>query len=114
MSEALATSAPAGGLLDRDRSVAGPNFNRGLVPPAVLAIHLCIGMGYGFSVFWLLWLGAGIAGLFLIAAVRQAQINAGVAHNLVHDRTYIGGAAVRGTRLQSAGAPRESQALHER
>lgn len=53
MSEALATSAPAGGLLDRDCSVAAPNFNRWLVPPAALAIHLCIGMGYGFSVFWL-------------------------------------------------------------
>ena len=50
MSEALATSPPAGGLLDRDRSVAGPRFNRWLVPPAALAIHLCIGMGYGFSV----------------------------------------------------------------
>jgi MFS family permease len=23
------------------------------VPPAALAIHLCIGMAYGFSVFWL-------------------------------------------------------------
>jgi len=53
MSEAIATAAPAAGLLDRDRSVAGPNFNRWLVPPAALAIHLCIGMGYGFSVFWL-------------------------------------------------------------
>jgi MFS family permease len=53
MSEALATTPPAAGLLDRDRSVAGPRFNRWLVPPAALAIHLCIGMGYGFSVFWL-------------------------------------------------------------
>jgi MFS family permease len=52
MSEAIAT-APSAGLLDRDRSLAGPNFNRWLVPPAALAIHLCIGMGYGFSVFWL-------------------------------------------------------------
>jgi MFS family permease len=31
----------------------GPGFNRWLVPPAALAIHLCIGMAYGFSVFWL-------------------------------------------------------------
>ena len=29
-----------------------PGFNRWLVPPAALAIHLCIGMAYGFSVFW--------------------------------------------------------------
>src|SRR6202050_5637437 len=53
MSEAQAATPPAAGLLDRDRSVAGPRFNRWLVPPAALAIHLCIGMGYGFSVFWL-------------------------------------------------------------
>jgi MFS family permease len=53
MSEALTASVASVGLLDRDRSVAGPNFNRWLVPPAALAIHLCIGMAYGFSVFWL-------------------------------------------------------------
>ena len=41
------------GLLDRERTLAGPGFNRWLVPPAALAIHLCIGMAYGFSVFWL-------------------------------------------------------------
>ncbi len=40
------------GLLDRERIVAGPGFNRWLVPPAALCIHLCIGMAYGFSVFW--------------------------------------------------------------
>ena len=40
-------------LLDKDRTIAGPGFNRWLVPPAALAIHLCIGMAYGFSVFWL-------------------------------------------------------------
>jgi MFS family permease len=37
----------------RERTIAGPAFNRWLVPPAALAIHLCIGMIYGFSVFWL-------------------------------------------------------------
>jgi MFS family permease len=40
-------------ILDRSRIVAEPGFNRWLVPPAALAIHLCIGMAYGFSVFWL-------------------------------------------------------------
>jgi MFS family permease len=40
-------------LLAKERSVAGEGFNRWLVPPAALAIHLCIGMAYGFSVFWL-------------------------------------------------------------
>jgi MFS family permease len=41
------------GFLDRERIVAGPLFNRWLVPPAALGLHLCIGMAYGFSVFWL-------------------------------------------------------------
>ncbi|QEI05873.1 OFA family MFS transporter [Pigmentiphaga aceris] len=47
---ALATGQ---GFLDKERTIAGPGFNRWLVPPAALAIHLCIGMAYGFSVFWL-------------------------------------------------------------
>lgn len=42
-----------GGWLDKSRIIAKPGFNRWLVPPAALAIHLCIGMAYGFSVFWL-------------------------------------------------------------
>jgi MFS family permease len=47
---------PAGetpSLLAKERTFAGPGFNRWLVPPAALCIHLCIGMAYGFSVFWL-------------------------------------------------------------
>jgi MFS family permease len=40
-------------LLDKEHTIAGPGFKRWLVPPAALAIHLCIGMAYGFSVFWL-------------------------------------------------------------
>src|SRR3954464_13443501 len=53
---AAALSGGAGngaGLLDKERIVAGRGFNRWLVPPAALCIHLCIGMAYGFSVFWL-------------------------------------------------------------
>ena len=38
-------------ILDREATVAPPNYNRWLVPPAALAIHLCIGQVYGFSVF---------------------------------------------------------------
>ena len=41
------------GFLSKERIIAGEGFNRWLVPPAALAIHLCIGMAYGFSVFWL-------------------------------------------------------------
>src|SRR5882672_1909466 len=37
--------------LDRTRTVAGPGYNRWLVPPAALAIHLSIGQAYAFSVF---------------------------------------------------------------
>ncbi len=45
--------ASAPGFLSKERIIARPGFNRWLVPPAALAIHLCIGMAYGFSVFWL-------------------------------------------------------------
>jgi len=49
-----AVTAPTpSGLLAKERTIAGPGYNRWLVPPAALAIHLCIGMAYGFSVFWL-------------------------------------------------------------
>ena len=57
---AMATIEQAGGLvglpaglLERERTIAKAGFNRWLVPPAALCIHLCIGMAYGFSVFWL-------------------------------------------------------------
>ena len=38
-------------LLDRERTIAAPGFNRWLIPPSALAVHLCIGQIYGFSVF---------------------------------------------------------------
>src|ERR1700704_4109395 len=41
------------GILDKEPTIATAGFNRWLVPPAALCIHLCIGMAYGFSVFWL-------------------------------------------------------------
>lgn len=41
------------GFLSKEKIIAKPGFNRWLVPPAALAIHLSIGMAYGFSVFWL-------------------------------------------------------------
>jgi len=40
-------------ILERERTIAEADFNRWMVPPAALCIHLCIGMAYGFSVFWL-------------------------------------------------------------
>ncbi len=47
------TGAAGAGFLDKERTIAAAGFNRWLVPPAALCIHLCIGMAYGFSVFWL-------------------------------------------------------------
>lgn len=38
--------------LSKEYITADANFNRWLVPPAALAVHLSIGMAYGFSVFW--------------------------------------------------------------
>ena len=38
-------------ILSKDRTVAGPDFTRWLVPPAALCVHLCIGQAYAFSVF---------------------------------------------------------------
>jgi MFS family permease len=52
--ETAGTMIGAGaGILDKERTIATAGFNRWLVPPAALCIHLCIGMAYGFSVFWL-------------------------------------------------------------
>ena len=55
MTTADTTFAPSGapGILDKERTIATAGFNRWLVPPAALCIHLCIGMAYGFCVFWL-------------------------------------------------------------
>ncbi|MEA2323517.1 MAG: hypothetical protein QOD81_3367 [Solirubrobacteraceae bacterium] len=38
-------------MLARERTVAPPGYNRWLIPPAALAVHLCIGEVYAFSVF---------------------------------------------------------------
>ena len=48
-SDPVAAATP--GLLSRARTIARPGFNRWLVPPAALCIHLCIGQVYAFSVF---------------------------------------------------------------
>jgi len=50
---AAATVIARPGFFDKDRIVADTGYSRWLVPPCALAIHLCIGMAYGFSVFWL-------------------------------------------------------------
>ncbi|CAM3807036.1 MULTISPECIES: OFA family MFS transporter [Tsukamurella] len=42
---------PALSFLDRAHSVAPPGYSRWLIPPAALAIHLCIGQAYATSVY---------------------------------------------------------------
>lgn len=37
--------------LSREATVAAPGFSRWLVPPAAIAVHMCIGQVYAFSVF---------------------------------------------------------------
>jgi MFS family permease len=37
--------------LDRENTIAPPGFNRFMVPPAALAVHLSIGQAYAFSTF---------------------------------------------------------------
>ena len=37
--------------LDRDHTIAPPGYNRWLIPPAALAVHLCIGQAYATSVY---------------------------------------------------------------
>ncbi|MGR9045426.1 MAG: L-lactate MFS transporter [Gammaproteobacteria bacterium] len=39
------------GFFSRERIVAGAGYNRWMVPPAALSVHLCIGQAYAFSVF---------------------------------------------------------------
>jgi MFS family permease len=53
ISSAGAVPGAEAGILDREHTIAKAGFNRWLVPPAALCIHLCIGMAYGLSVFWL-------------------------------------------------------------
>jgi MFS family permease len=39
------------GLLSKQRIIAAPSFNRWFVPPASIAIHLCIGSVYAWSIY---------------------------------------------------------------
>lgn len=49
----LPFSPAKGNFFSKQRTIARPGYNRWRVPPAALALHLCIGMAYGFSVYWL-------------------------------------------------------------
>ena len=63
------------GLLSKERIVAPPAFNRWLVPPASVAIHLCIGSVYAWSIFnpaLIRVLGVVDAGRGRLVALRRA------------------------------------------
>jgi MFS family permease len=103
------------GVLARERIVAQPGFNRWLVPPAALAIHLCIGMAYGFSVFWLpmskLIPGAATCSQGFIGTLTATDCNWSVADVTHIFETFIAmlgiSAAIWGGWLEHAG-PRKS------
>ena len=50
--QAIAATDNQNGLLSKERAVAKTGFNRWFVPPAAIAVHLCIGQAYALSVFY--------------------------------------------------------------
>ncbi len=107
-------SGAAQGFISRERTIAGPAFNRWLVPPAALAIHLCIGMAYGFSVFWLpmskMLPGAALCSSGFIAELTATNCNWSVADVTHIFETFIAmlgiSAAIWGGWLERAGPRR--------
>jgi MFS family permease len=89
--------------LDRDRSIAGPGFSRWLVPPAALAIHLCIGQAYAYSVFKI-----PMTTLIGITAPAAGDWNQGmIAHMFQVAIAFLGiSAAVFGAWLERVGPRR--------
>jgi MFS family permease len=115
MSAANVMPASLPGLLDKQRYVAGLGFSRWLVPPCALAIHLCIGMAYGFSVFWLpmskLIPGAPVCSHGFVSELFATDCNwsvANVTHTFEIFIAMLGiSAAIWGGWLEHAG-PRKS------
>jgi MFS family permease len=108
------TNSRSSHFLARERTIAGPAFNRWLVPPAALAIHLCIGMAYGFSVFWLpmsrMLTGAATCSSGFLAELTAANCNWSVADVTHIFETFIAmlgiSAAIWGGWLERAGPRR--------
>jgi MFS family permease len=87
--------------LDRDRSIAPEGYNRWLVPPAALAIHLSIGQVYSFSVFKTPLIQ------YFTAAVGTANINKDIGYIFSVAIAVLGlSAAVFGAWLEKAGPRR--------
>ncbi|WP_288993293.1 MFS transporter, partial [uncultured Marinobacter sp.] len=110
------------GFFDRENTIAGPDFNRWLVPTAALAIHLCIGMAYGFSVFWLPManlipaseVAASCGDIGLLQALTTTSCNWAVSHVTYTFGIFIAvlgiSAALWGSWLEHAG-PRKAGAI---
>lgn len=47
----MSTASQESGFFSKERITAPAGFNRWMIPPAALAVHLCIGQAYAFSVF---------------------------------------------------------------
>jgi len=58
-------------LLSKQRSIAPPGFSRRLVPPAALAIHLCIGQAYALTMY--VMSAVLVAGFLCNLAVRRVR-----------------------------------------
>jgi hypothetical protein len=71
------TAVAGGGILGRERITAKPGFNRWLVPPAALAIHLCIGSVRGGAI-----VGHGAAA-FPVQICRSSSLWVIMASNVV-------------------------------
>jgi MFS family permease len=54
--------------------ITAAGHDRWLVPPCALAVHLCIGMAYGFSVFWLP-LGRALVGVPACTGLGEALVS---------------------------------------
>ena len=68
--------------LDRAATVAPPGFCRWLVPPAAIAVHMCIGQVYAFSVFKKPLAGIQITGPDGLATNWTTEADVGVAYSI--------------------------------
>jgi MFS family permease len=90
--------------LSREAIVAPPGFNRWLVPPAAIAVHMCIGQIYGFSVFKKPL--ARVLGIDAPAPGDWAEADVGVAYSIALALLGLS-AAVFGKWVERAG-PRKT------
>jgi MFS family permease len=67
-------------VLSREATIAGPGYSRWLVPPAAIAVHMCIGQVYGFSVFKKPL--AQAIGVTAPAAGDWSEVDVGVAYSI--------------------------------